>query len=873
MKFKMSDSLISILIKLLSHSDDHEQYIGDIEELYNKHKERKGKSRANLYLLRQILYSIPFFVLSSIYWGVIMFKNNLKILFRSMMREKAYSITNIAGLTIGMICSFMIIAYVFHELSYDQFYNNADRIYRLESRMNMGQTDVRLATSNYASGFFMKDNLEEVDDVVHFRKAGENVSVEFDDQQFFEKNVVYSGNSVFNVFSLELILGNKESALTAPNTVILSESVSQKYFGRQNPVGKILTIGNSGEFKITGVFKDLPTNTHLCFGMLCSLETIFKETPIVKTRWMGESVDYSSYTYLLLKPNTDPAEIESKLPVYVDKFMGEILKIVGGEFQLFLYPMTDIYLYSEAANQMSSSGSIKYIYIFTAIALLILIIAAMNFINLSTAKYVKRAREVGLKKVFGSTRNSIIKQFLGESVVYSLIAFVLSIISVLLILPWYTSMLNINLQFTLSLFTEFLIYSFFISVMIGFLAGFYPAFFLSSFKPVETIKGNMSNVSKSNGRLRYGLVVFQFTISIALIIGTMIIYKQVDYMKNKNLGFQKEHVLVLQISDPGVLNSTEAIKSEMLRNAGILNAAFSSFVPGIGADFNVYLYADDDFSQSKLFAKWSVDPDYLDLMGIQLVEGRNFSKDITSDLSKSILINEAAIKEYGFQKPVGNIIRELDAEMKPVNIIGVVKDFHFSSVHDIIRPMTITQNPSNYKFLSLRIKNEDLENTLAYVEDVWKSHNHSETIDYYFLDDAFDKLYKHETELSSLLFQFTLLAIFIACLGMAGLAAFTSEQRTKEIGVRKVLGASISDLISILTKQFVKWVLLANIFAWPLAYYIMEKWLQNYPYHIEMGLDIFFSSAFIALIISFITVGYQTLKAALANPVKALKYE
>lgn len=861
------------LLRFLVTEDDFDQYCGDLEEAYSRKISSSADKKARRFLINQIFYSIPKIFLSNFYWGTIMFKNNLKILLRSMIREKGYSITNITGLTIGMICSFMIIAYVFHELSYDKFYKNADRIYRLDTHMNMGQADVRLAVSNVATGLFLKNNLEEVEDVVHLRRMGSNVSVKYEDKEFYEKNIFYSGNSIFNIFSLPLILGNESTALTLPDNVIISESVAHKYFGSENPVGKTLKFDNSSEYKVTGVFQDLPSNTHLCFDILCSFETLTDKIPAVKTRWIGEDVDFDYYTYLLLKDGANSSEIEKKIPAYVDQFMGEVLRYVGGEFKFFLYPMKDIYLHSTAANQMASTRSITYIYLFAGIAILIIIIASMNFINLSTAKYVKRTREVGLRKVFGSTRKSIIKQFLSESVIYCLISFVLSILAVLVILPWYTSIVNINMQFTLSLFLQFVLYSFLIALIVGLLAGFYPAFFLSSFAPVETIKGNMASASKVNGRLRYALVVFQFTISIALIIGTMIIHQQANYMKNKKLGFKKDHVLVLQIMDESIKNSTEEVKSEFLQNPNIEKAAFSSCVPGTGAGFNVFVYADEDYSQSKMFGKWSVDPDYLDLMGMELVSGRNFSKDITTDLTESIIINQSSLKEYNLSKPLGNILREIDGFQKPVNIIGIVKDFHFVSVHDRIRPMTISQKPDYYKFLSLRIKSNNLENTMAYIEDVWTHRNHTETFDYYFLDDAFDDLYKTENELSSLLLQFTILAIFIACLGMAGLAAFTSEQRTKEIGVRKVLGASLSDLVSILIKQFVKWVLLANLFAWPISYFIMEKWLQNYPYRIELTIEIFIVSAIIALVISVITVGYQTLKAALANPVKALKYE
>ena len=873
MKLKLSKALIAVLIKLLNHTDDHEQYVGDIEELYNIHKTRHGASRANIYLLGQVLRSIPFFIFSSIYWGAIMFKNHIKILFRSMLREKAYSLTNITGLTIGMICSFMIIAYVFHEISYDKYFKNADRIYRLETEFNLGQQQEKIATSNFATGFYLKDNLTQVEDVVHFRKYGDNVPVEYGDQQFFEKNVFYSENSVFNVFSLKLLYGNSETALIDPESVILSETTAEKYFGNINPVGKVLKIGNQKEYNVTGVFYDLPSNTHLSFNILCSLEELFREQPIRKTRWMGEHVDYSNYTYLLMNKNANIAEIESKFPGYVDQFMGNILNVVGGEFKLSLFPMKDIYLYSQLEPKIGASGNIKYVYIFSGIAILIMIIAAMNFINLSTAKYVKRAREVGLRKVLGSTRKSIIKQFLSESIIYCLISFVLSVIAVLFILPWYTSILNINLEFSTSLFLKFVSYSFVISLMVGLIAGFYPAIFLSSFAPAETIKGNMSSVSKLSGRLRYALVVFQFTVSIALIIGTIIIYQQVNFMKNTNLGFKKDHTVILQITDGSLINSMDAIKNELTSNPKITGAAFSSFVPGTGAEFNMFLFADNNYNQSKLFAKWNVDADFLDVMGIKIKEGRNFSKDLSLDKTESVIINETAVKEYELKNPIGNTITELDLQQKRKNIIGIVKDFHFTSLHGKIQSMVITQNPSAYKFLSVRIENGDLENTLAYIKDVWTSHNHTKKFEYYFLDEAFDKLYKREVEINNLLIQFTILAIFIACLGMAGLAAFTAEQRTKEIGVRKVMGASITNVISILTKQFIKWVLVANIFAWPIAYYAMEKWLENYPYRIELGINIFFISSFIALVISLITVGYQTLKAALANPADALKYE
>ena len=802
-----------------------------------------------------------------------MLKNYLKIAFRILRRYRAYSFINIVGLAIGMACCLLILAYVRHELSYDRYHKNASQIYRVVEELDLAGKKTHMAITPAPFAPAMDNDLEEVVHAVRFmssRNIGDKVLVSFRDSHFYEDSWFYADDTVFEVFTFPLVKGDPKTALKEPLSVVVTEEAARKYFGDEDPLGKVLTVSdkyNQYDFLVTGVLKNIPPHSHFRFDFLASFITLETHYRFNLPNWFN----HAYYTYLLLESGCNPKELEKKFPALVEKYTG---KVGASVLKPHLQPLTSIHLHSHLRSEIEANSDIVYVYVFSATAFFILLIACINFMNLATARYACRTREVGVRKVVGARRAQLIKQFLGESILFSLLALPFSILFVELLLPVFSSLIGKKLVFNYFSNWLVLIGLLGVTILVGCLSGIYPALFLSAFEPVKVLKGTVFSGSRGV-YLRKGLIVFQFAISIILMVSTAVIMNQVDYLRTKKLGFQKEQVLVLPLRSKETRVRYELLKNEFLKNPRIMKVTMSSGLPGRIPHYwviNAELTEELVDVKKKVMSAWvlMVDHDFIKTMGMELVEGRDFSRDFVTDEKETVIINEQAAKEFGWTSPLGMKVK---TENMDGYVIGVVKDFHFKPLYQLIEPIVIYIKPSFFEYASLRISPVDIPSTLADLKDKWRELAPNQPFEYFFLDSDFDSIYRSEERVGKLTASSTLLAIFIACLGLFGLASFTAEQRTKEIGIRKVLGASIPGIVSLLTREFTKWVVVANVFAWPVSYYVMQRWLQNFAYRINVGFLNFLLAAAMTLAVALFAVSYQAIKAALANPVEALRYE
>ena len=812
--------------------------------------------------------------------------NYFKIAVRNILRHKTYSFINIVGLAVGMACTILILMWVQYEYSFDRYHKNVDMIYRLLSNWDLGRWQNLYAISNHAVGPTMQKDYPEVVKACRFRPIPSGAVTQYNNKKFREEGIFYADNSVFDIFSFPMIKGDPGSALTTAHSVVITEDVAEKYFGHENPLGKVLKMtfpdwdvfGNTFvasnaelDATVTGIIENVPPNSHFTFNMLLSFETLYHYNEKQRGRWWG---DIGIYTYLLVREGCDPVDLRKKFPALIEKHIGEDLKTAKGKLEFFLEPLKDIHLYSTAKWDQSGYGSIAYVYVFSAIALFILLIVCINFMNLTTARSSNRAREVGVRKAVGAHKANLINQFLGESFLFGLISLLIALGLVEIFLPAFRSLSGSEFTFSNLIGSRIIAALIGLVLFVGFIAGSYPALFLSAFQPSRIFTGHLKD-SNANSSFRNVLVVTQFTISIALIVGTVIIFYQLNYMKHKNLGFSNEHIAVFRILDGTMRRSIDSVKRELLNHSGIAGVTVSSIPPGYGARINVFLPEGYDLNQAQMMRSISIDSDFIPTIGLEIVAGRNFSPEISTDRSKSIIINQTAARQFGWNDPIGKRIQELDNWDTTKTVVGVVRDFHVESLHNKILPLLIENEPSRLRFILIKIRPGSLPETLSFLKEKWKEIDPTETFDYWFLDESesFTWQYQSEQRLSKIFSYFALLAIFIACLGLFGLAFFTAEQRTKEIGIRKALGASITSIVMLLLKKFAKWILIANIIGWPIAYFAMNRWLQNFAYRINIGPGAFILAGLIALVIALLTVSYQAVKAARANPIEALRYE
>ena len=806
-----------------------------------------------------------------------MFKNYLNTAIRNLGRHKGYSFINVAGLALGMACCILILLWVQDELSYDRYHKNADRLYRVVVKGRMSNREINFSTSPAPLAKALMDEFPEVLQAARFLRS-RNVLIGHQEKQFNEGFILYTDPNFFDMFSIPLIKGDPQNVLRAPNSLVITQKAALKYFGNQDPVGKTLTFNGQTDFRVTGLAANVPSNTHFHSDFFASLASI----PDSRSQnWFSNPY----HTYIVLKEESSPEELQAKLPGIITKYMGPIAKKVmgitlqefrssGNAFGYFLQPVTGIHLHSDLEYELEPNGSFVYVCIFSLIALFILVIACINFMNLATARSASRAKEVGVRKVLGSDRWMLIQQFLTESVLLSLLSLALAVGIVVLLQPVFNSLSGKHLDIAAYGGRVLLPGLLAVILLAGIFAGSYPAFFLSAFKPVSVLRGIVKTGRKS-AALRNGLVVFQFSISIVMLVGTFVVYHQLDYMRNKRLGFEKEQLLVIQRAG-SLGQDKEAFRNEMVQSGGVENVSYSNGIPGrhLGDFTHVAegASAEDMVRMFLLFA----DFDYLDTLRMEMIEGRYFLKNRPADRN-SVILNETAAAALGMENPVGKrIIRGSlsSGGSEFFTIIGIVKDFHFESLHRKIRPIAVYLLPAeDARYASVRIRAENIPRTLAFIANKWNKFVPGKPFEYFFLDDDFDRLYRAEKKVGKLFSAFAVLAVLVACLGLFGLASFTAEQRTKEIGIRKVLGASVPDIVTLLTKEFSRWVLLSNMIAWPVAYFAMNRWLQNFAYRTRIGPWVFLLAASAALFIAMITVSFQALKAATANPAIVLKYE
>ena len=800
-----------------------------------------------------------------------MVKNYLKIALRSLKKHKGYSFINISGLAIGMAVCMLIFIWILNELSYDKFHEKADRICRITMDIEFG-TSLHTPVSPTAAGPALVEDFAEVVTAARIDRP-RRVSIKYEDKTYQEADVGFAENAIFDIFSFPFVSGDPETALEAPHSVVITEGMAKKYFGDQDPLGKILRFNNDKDFSVTGVIRDVPQNSHLKFNMIRSFRTLIADGDVRDDMWF----DIRFYTYLLLDAHTSPKQLEQKLPGFIDKHLGDALKASGGSAKLSLQPLKKIHLYSDFERDISANSDIMFVYLFSGIALFVLLIAGINFINLSTARASTRAQEVGMRKALGAVRSRLIGQFLGESMIHSILAMGLSIGLIILLLPLFKPI--IGRELTLNFIQAPWLLAIFLgmAVTVGVLAGSYPAFILSSFPPVHVLKG-LSKAGGLHSRLRKILVIFQFSISVALIAATIIVYKQITFMKNKELGFNKEHVVIIPGMSESFRKSYRSIRSELLSLSGVIDVGASDLVPSRGhliAPFLPEGFADD---QVLAMDYLDVDAHYIPAMDIAIVAGRNFSEDLATDPDESVLINETAAKKIGWENPVGKrfVFRpppNSGGKVFYVSVIGVVKDFHLQSLREKIEPLIIFFDYDSLLTLSIRIAPDNIPHTMGLIEKKWKELDPDRPFNYLFLDDSLDSLYRQEERLRTITFYFSFLAVLIGCLGLFGMASFTAEQRTKEIGIRKVLGASVPGIVRLLAKEFLLLVILANLIALPVAYFAMNRWLQSFAYRMNIRVWAFVLTAALSLFIALITVSYQAIRAALANPVDSLRYE
>lgn len=792
-----------------------------------------------------------------------MFKNYLKVALRNILRQKGHSFINIIGLSVGMAVCLLLFLWVQYELSYDRFNEKADQIYRVVSQSGVNGKIRRSAKTPAPLAPALSREFPWIQKAVRFAKI--KFLVKCNNKLFYE-DIFFADPEVFDVFNFPLVNGDTKTVLKTPNSILISREMKEKYFGAENPIGKIINLDEWRNFKITGVFKNIPVNSHLRFDFLGSVLYYRKD-------YLSKWGVYHYFTYILVNKNFTIDTFNEKMPQFVEKYIGKEKRDKYGITNL-LQPLTSIHLHSNLRNDIETNSDIGTVYIFSAIAFFILLVACLNYVNLTTARFINRAKEVGLRKVLGATSPQLIKQSIGESLLFAFIALPLAVFLAEVFLPVFISLSGKPLSFNYfdNLFLLMGIVG--ILLFVGLVSGIVPALFISAFQPTESIKG-MFKASPIVSILRRYLVVFQFSITIIFIICALIISDQLHYMNTHELGIKKENIINIHLKhNEEALLKYEILKHEFLQHPDVTSASASDFSPGRPRWKNNYWHEDMATKMSLSIGCIPADYDFTDTFKINIVEGRGFSRNFTTDEKNAFIINESAVKEFGWQ-PASAIGKAFDVSngWKKGTIIGVVQDFHFNSLHKEIEPVVLFIEPQVFAYISVLIKPDHIPQTLEFLKNKWQKIIPGQPFVYSFLDEDFDSLYKIEFRLQKILMIVTILAIFIACLGLFGLAAFAAEQRTKEIGVRKVLGASIPGIALLLSKDFTKWVLISNIIAWPIAWYAMNKWLQNFAYRVGTSPWTFFLAGLLALLISLLTVSYKTIKTAAARPVEALRHE
>src|SRR6056297_55250 len=805
-----------------------------------------------------------------------MIKNYFKIALRTLQKYKSYAIINIFGLAIGLASAILILLFVQDELSYDKHHKKADQIHRITLTGRIMADDLNVALSSYPIGPTLKEEFPAVENAVRIQPQEKSV-LRIENREYIEDHLLFADSTLFDVFTLPMLKGSQKKALAEPNKVVLTESTARRYFGSADVLGKTIEWADRNrKLEVSGVIKDCPETSHFKYDLLVS----FVSTERAESQLC---VSNNVYTYLLLQEGVAAESVEEQFPGIVEKYVGPQLEQVmgltidefyesGNQWGYHLQPLTKIYLHSDLNNEIGETGNINNVYFFSIIAIFLILIASINFMNLATAKSTNRAKEVGIRKVTGSRRKQLIFQFLTEAMLISFIALIVASLFVELALPYFNSLADKSLSINYFDQPQILIVLILIGLIVGLLAGSYPAFYLSAFNPVAVLKGKLSKGSK-NSRLRGVLVVFQFIITIVLFISTIIVTRQMNYVNDKDLGFKKEHMLVVnRVSALG--NNQEAFRQEILKNPKITQASYSQGVPGTIRS-NTAFYAEGHTAQESMIMDVTATDCYFDdAYKIEMASGRFFSEDYSTD-SLGVLVNQAAARKLGFENAVGKKLMLVQGDGSDIDfkILGVVKDFNYKSLHSSIKPLVMIYANNRYTHLSVQVNPDHIDKTLSYVENKWSQFVKETPFNYSFLENDWAAKYRQEKKASIIFKIFSLLAIAISCLGLFGLASFMAEQRTKEIGVRKVFGATVPQILKILSKEVIILMIISTVIAWPVGYYFMNQWLQGFAYRIDMSLLPFFIASFVTFSIALLTISYRAYSAAVVNPAESLRDE
>ena len=877
MKSNSPPRFAGIIFKLLLDEEAYGERTGDIEEIYLSICRERGPLLAKLWILWEVIKAIPTFIKESIHWKFIMFKNYLKIALRNLKRYKAYSFINILGLTIGITAFILISFYVQYELSFDRYHDNADRIFRVEVEVKGNNAHYKEV---FTPALLAPTLIEKVPDVISAarvfrRNTGKNLF--YCDEIAFYGDLRYADSETFEIFSFPFKMGDPETALQEPCTLVISEHLAERYFKDENPINKVLTHSRTGNpYTIKGVFKNIPHNSYLSFDMVTSMETIYSPRGL---NWGNVNWDRYTHTFLLLQRGASKTDTELKINEIINKYVNKINRNESLETNYLLRPLTNIHLHSNIQGEFKNNYNIKYIYIYSSVGILILILVCINYIGLEIAKSIQRFKEIGVRKVIGAERKQLIIQFLCESSLIQLSAISISILLTMLVLPACKSLIGLNLSNSIVDYNSFYIVIFVVIVFNGLFCGCYPAIIISALRPVNIINRTINKNLKGK-RLRNLVVITQFSITLILIISTLTIKSQLNFIQNLDVGYDKENILVLHNFEPylqknlshkELLNNQLLIKEELLKNPKIAKVAFSSTLPN-----NVFIRGKTNFpakdkNKPILFQAISIDFDFLDVYDIQILEGRGFSRDFPGDFERGVLINEAAAKACEWKSPIGKEFNFWGSRKR--NIVGIVNDFHSKSLHHPIVPTFLTLFPGHANYASIKINNNDMSKTIGYIRNIFKQFIPNYQFQYNFFDEVFDRDYKSEKTMEYILGIFVFISIIIACMGLFGTTMFIANQRTKEIGLRKVLGASIPNILALLAKELVFWISISAVIVFPASYFYINKFLQNFAYRVSYNIWIFILSVLAVMAIAILTICYHIIKAATANPVDSLRYE
>ena len=858
---RIPKAAIRILRRIVPR-DDARYLMGDYAEIFGELRSERGSLRAFLWIWWQVLIGVPRFIQHHTYWSIQMIRNYLVSTLRNMGKNKLHFFINIAGLALGLACVILILLFVRFELSYDSFNRNEDRIYRVvldtihdDGPFSMAPTMLPLAPA-------LRRDFPEVERAA--RVSERNAMLVRAGENRYYESLYFADPEVFSIFDLPLEKGNPDSALSKPFSIVLTSIMAEKYFGQSDPLGRILRVNDLYDFTVTGVLEDIPQTFHLRIKMLASFDSLKKEE---KDRWGSWDTFSNDYTYILLASGADPSVLEKKLPAFQQKYAGEE---IARKQRLWLQSLKEIHF-----SSLNYDDAVIYekgpLYAFSVIALFIMVLACVNFMNLATARSAARAREVGMRKVVGARRPQLIIQFLTESFLLAFVAVIGAVVLVYLVLPRFKMFLNRQITFDLLHDPGLVAILLGITLFTGFAAGSYPALLLSSFSPVRTLRSKLVQ----GGRrfpFRTVFVVLQFTVSTALIIATLSVYQQLRFMKSKNLGFFSDQVVTIPLQNSPLRKDPDAFKNAVSNHTAVLGVTCASGTPGSGSSNASNYVLDTPTGEKEIYIQTIyTDFDFVDTFGLKILEGRNFSKEFSTDKGEAYILNETAARQLGWDSPVGKQISR--GGQSKGQVIGVVEDFHYTSMRTKIRPMALNIRPSQFRYLAARIRPQEAPQVLNFLEKTWHMFAPEYPFEHFFADEKFGRYYRYEQKVGELFGLFSILAVVISCLGVFGMISFTAEQCTKEIGVRKVLGASAASIVLLLSKRFVRWVLAANLAAWPLAWFAMNRWLEGFAYRDSINPLFFPLAGLTALVVALATVSYHSVKTAFADPAESLRYE